>query len=111
MAWGGTSAETSAAEAATRRLRLLESECHTPCETRGTQRVFASYPANLYHLFTNISADCAPSRARLFARHSRDVSRAVATGTRGNTRHRMTGTITVTAVSGPANTCGKTRPL
>src|SRR5436305_14647200 len=42
-------------------------------ESRGAPRLSVPYPAKLYHLFTNISADCAPSRARVFARHSRTV--------------------------------------
>ena len=59
----------------------LKSASHTTRQTRSTQRVSAPYPANLYHLFTNISADCAPSKARLPARCSRDCPHAVAKGT------------------------------
>jgi hypothetical protein len=49
---------------------------------RNTHRTCSIAPdgAKLYPLFTNISADCARSNARLSARNSRDCPRAVANG-------------------------------
>ncbi len=87
----------------------LESASHTRRQKPGAQRVFAPHPANLYHLFTNISADCARSRARMCAPFAR-LSAHCREGTWGTT-HPMIGAIFITAVGGPANTCGKTRPL
>src|SRR5262249_55672015 len=60
-----------AAYAATPEAAPFESRRHTSRQNPDTQRVFGPYTANLYHLFTNLSADCAPSRARRLACHSR----------------------------------------
>jgi len=87
-----------------------ESRWHTPSKPAARNAFPLRIPRN-FTICLPTSPQTARRPGRVFSRAIRALSARRREEDTGTTRHRMTGTIFVTAVGGAANTCGKTRPL
>src|SRR6187397_2026433 len=109
MAWGGTSGRMGAAGAAPQGLRPFSPQATHLAKPASVSGFPSAYVQPLPFVYQHLRRLRRVQGARVRAPFAHDP-RGVANGTWGPT-HPMTGTIFVTAVGGPANTCGKTRPL